>query len=72
MRREASDRIRTTFIEEGQTMDFAYSDKVKALQAQLSAFMDEHIYPNEHRFGQEIEEHRGGQALDARPRSSRS
>ena len=31
-------------------MDFAYSDKVKALQAKLSAFMDEHIYPNEHRF----------------------
>ena len=27
---------------------FDLSDKAKALQAQLSAFMDEHIYPNEH------------------------
>ncbi|MEO8604076.1 MAG: acyl-CoA dehydrogenase family protein [bacterium] len=28
-------------------MDFAYSDKVKALQQRVQAFMDEHIYPNE-------------------------
>ena len=35
-------------------MDFAYSDKVKALQARLAAFMDEHIYPNEQRFYREI------------------
>jgi acyl-CoA dehydrogenase len=28
-------------------MDFEYSDKVKALQERLSAFMDKHIYPNE-------------------------
>jgi acyl-CoA dehydrogenase len=28
-------------------MDFAYSDKVKALQGRLTAFMDEHVYPNE-------------------------
>jgi acyl-CoA dehydrogenase len=28
-------------------MDFAYSDKVRALQKRLQAFMDEHIYPNE-------------------------
>ena len=28
-------------------MDFEYSDKVKALQERVSAFMDEHIYPNE-------------------------
>ena len=39
-------------------MDFAYSDKVKAMQAKLIAFMDEHIYPNEHRFHQEILENR--------------
>ena len=31
-------------------MDFAYSDKVKALQEKLGRFMDEHIYPNEHRY----------------------
>jgi acyl-CoA dehydrogenase len=28
-------------------MDFAYSDKVKALQEKLGRFMDEHVYPNE-------------------------
>ena len=28
-------------------MDFDYSDKVKALQARVSAFMDEYIYPNQ-------------------------
>ncbi|HMS19686.1 acyl-CoA dehydrogenase family protein [uncultured Sphingorhabdus sp.] len=34
-------------------MDFEHSDKVKGLLAQIQAFMDEHVYPNEedyHRF----------------------
>jgi len=31
-------------------MDFAYSPKVNELRQRLSGFMDEHIYPNEHRF----------------------
>ncbi|HEX6894357.1 MAG TPA: acyl-CoA dehydrogenase family protein [Bryobacteraceae bacterium] len=31
-------------------MHFDFSDKVKALQKQLQAFMDEHIYPNEARY----------------------
>src|ERR1700756_3734943 len=35
-------------------MNFEYSNKVKELQNRLSAFMDEHIYPNEGRFYQEI------------------
>ncbi len=39
-------------------MDFAYTDKVKAMQAKLIAFMDEHIYPSEHRFHAEILENR--------------
>ena len=39
-------------------MDFAFTDKVKAMQAKLNAFMDEHIYPNEHRFHAEILENR--------------
>jgi acyl-CoA dehydrogenase len=34
-------------------MNFEFSDKVKALQKQLQAFMDEHIYPNEQRFLEE-------------------
>jgi len=39
-------------------MDFAYSAKVKALQAKLVGFMDEHIYPNERRYRDEIEANR--------------
>jgi acyl-CoA dehydrogenase len=39
-------------------MNFDYTDKVKSLQQRLSAFMDEHIYPNEKRFYQEIENDR--------------
>src|SRR6266446_514004 len=39
-------------------MDFAYSDKVKTLQAKLARFMDEHIYPNERRFHDEVEANR--------------
>ena len=39
-------------------MNFEYSAKVKELQKRLRAFMDEHIYPNEKRFYQEIEKNR--------------
>src|SRR5437588_2301782 len=39
-------------------MNFEYSVKVKDLQKRLSAFMDEHIYPNETRFHKEIEQDR--------------
>jgi len=39
-------------------MDFASSDKVKDLQRRLQAFLDEHIYPNEQRFYDEIERER--------------
>jgi acyl-CoA dehydrogenase len=39
-------------------MDFAFSDKAIDLQKRLQAFMDEHIYPNEQRFGDEIAHHR--------------
>ncbi len=35
-------------------MDFEYSPKVNDLQQRLVAFMDEHIYPNEHVFHEEI------------------
>jgi acyl-CoA dehydrogenase len=36
-------------------MDFEFTDKVKTLQQRLLAFMDEHIYPNEQRFTDEVE-----------------
>jgi acyl-CoA dehydrogenase len=39
-------------------MDFDYSPKVKDLQARLTAFMDEHVYPNEAAFHAEIEANR--------------
>jgi acyl-CoA dehydrogenase len=39
-------------------MDFDYSPKVQALQAKLTAFMNEHIYPNEAAFHAEIDANR--------------
>ena len=39
-------------------MDFAYSDKVKALQGKLARFIDAHVYPNERRFREEVEANR--------------
>jgi acyl-CoA dehydrogenase len=37
-------------------MDFDYSERCKDLQARLLAFMDEHIYPNEQAFKQEVDQ----------------
>jgi len=39
-------------------VNFEFSDKVKDLQRRLQAFLDEHIYPNEQRFYDEIEQNR--------------
>ena len=39
-------------------MNFEFSDKVKELQRRLQTFLDEHIYPNEARFYDEIERNR--------------
>ncbi|MGC2801191.1 MAG: acyl-CoA dehydrogenase family protein, partial [Candidatus Acidiferrum sp.] len=39
-------------------MNFEFSDKVKELQRRLQAFLDEHIYPHERRFHEEIERNR--------------
>jgi len=39
-------------------MDFDYSPKVKDMQAQLLAFMNQHIYPNESTYLREIAENR--------------
>jgi acyl-CoA dehydrogenase len=36
-------------------MDFEYSERCKTLQGKLLAFMDEHIYPNEKAYKQEID-----------------
>src|SRR5881396_2983573 len=42
--------------ERGGRMDLGYSNLTKQLMARLSAFMDEHIYPNEARFEDEVAE----------------
>jgi acyl-CoA dehydrogenase len=39
-------------------MDFAHSAKVQDLQRGVTAFMQEHVYPNEARFHAEVEENR--------------
>jgi acyl-CoA dehydrogenase len=39
-------------------MNFEFSDKTKELQRRLQTFMDEHVYPNELRFQNEIERER--------------
>ncbi|MGH9719337.1 MAG: acyl-CoA dehydrogenase family protein, partial [Bryobacteraceae bacterium] len=39
-------------------MNFDYSPKVKALQKKLSAFLDQHIYPSERIYYEQIEEER--------------
>ncbi len=35
-------------------MDFTFSEKTREYQERVSAFMDEFIYPNEHRFHEEV------------------
>src|SRR4051812_33026860 len=37
-------------------MNFDFSEKVKALQRSLQAFMDEHVYPNEARYQEDIKQ----------------
>jgi acyl-CoA dehydrogenase len=39
-------------------MDFELSVRTKELQKRLQAFMDDHIYPNEHRFDEDVERER--------------
>jgi acyl-CoA dehydrogenase len=39
-------------------MDFEFSGKVKDLQGRLQAFMEEHVYPNEQRYHDEIQRNR--------------
>jgi acyl-CoA dehydrogenase len=39
-------------------MEFELSAKTKELQKRLQSFMDAHVYPNEHRFHEEIERER--------------
>jgi acyl-CoA dehydrogenase len=39
-------------------MDFEFSARTKELQQRLQAFMDEHVYPNERRFEEEVQKNR--------------
>src|SRR6202012_6008838 len=45
-------------VPEGKNMNFEYSEKARSLMKRLQAFMDEHVYPNEKRFHDEIEKDR--------------
>ncbi len=36
------------------TMEFTFNEKTREYQERVSAFMDEHIYPNEHRFHEQV------------------
>ncbi len=38
-------------------MSFEFPEKVQQLRARLTAFLDEHIYPNEQTFEQQLEQH---------------
>lgn len=38
-------------------MDFSYSPRTQELQAKVSRFMEEHVYPNEQRYWNELEAH---------------
>ena len=35
-------------------MDFAYSPRTQELQAKVTAFMDQHVYPAEARYAEEL------------------
>src|SRR5260370_40343269 len=48
----------TFIVRQAKNMNFELSEKTKALQVRLQALMDEHIYPNEQRFLDEIESDR--------------
>jgi acyl-CoA dehydrogenase len=39
-----------------QGMEFEYSDRTKKLKAEIEAFMEEHVYPNEPLYYQQVEE----------------
>jgi acyl-CoA dehydrogenase len=39
-------------------MDFEFSARTRDLQRRLQAFMDEHVYPNERRFEEEVQKNR--------------
>ncbi len=41
-------------------MDFDYSPRTQELRKKLQAFMEEHVYPNERRFQDELKEHPWG------------
>src|SRR5262249_10841102 len=49
------------FAERSRAVEFAYSDKVRQLQNKVQAFMDEHVYPNEKTYSEQLEGNRWGQ-----------
>src|SRR5260370_20493237 len=50
--------MQSSVLIQGAKMHFEFSEKSKDLQKRVTAFMDEHIYPNEARFHEEVERNR--------------
>src|SRR6266567_1897044 len=50
----SSRSLNGTSIQNGGSMDFAYSEKVNALRKQVSDFMDRYIYPNERTYRDQV------------------
>src|SRR5260221_6731575 len=50
--------LRLTPVDKESPVNFEFSEKVKDLQRRLQSFLDEHVYPNEQRFHDEIERNR--------------
>src|SRR6267378_2934057 len=48
--------LRLSQADKEHPVNFEFSDKVKDLQRRLQVFLDEHIYPNEHRYRDEVEQ----------------
>ncbi len=53
-------------------MEFDYSTKVQELRSRVDAFMQEHVFPNERRFHDEVEENTRRARAGRRPPSLRN
>jgi acyl-CoA dehydrogenase len=51
-------RVAEIASEQAECVNFEFSEKTKELQGRLRAFMDEHVYPNERRFHEEVDRER--------------
>src|SRR5260370_39289302 len=55
-RTSSKNGLRLSPADKEHPVNFEFSDKVKDLQRRLQVFLDEHIYPNEQRYRDEVEQ----------------